>query len=102
MIEPYDDSHLLAARLGRIILHDEHPRDTTEESLARLVARQAEAMRVLREQRDALLKAANDMVSGWDDFMDNENEGQLDSAATQIPKLRAAIKKAEATNVPNT
>lgn len=42
-----------------------------------------------------LLAAAKAMVEGWDEFVDTENEGQMDSAATQIPKLRAAIAKAE-------
>lgn len=41
-----------------------------------------------------LLAAAKAMVSGWDEFTSTD-EGQMDSAATQIPKLRAAISRAE-------
>ena len=57
------------------------------------------AHEVLKEERAELLAACKAMVAGWDDFMAVDDEGReggsMDSAATQIPKLRAAIAKAE-------
>lgn len=41
----------------KITLHDEHPHDSTEDSLSRLVQRQADAMEELREQKSDLLNA---------------------------------------------
>lgn len=82
MIEAYDDS---PAR-GRIKLHDEHAADTNEDSLARLVMRQADAMKELREQRDELLRAAKlalKIVPG-DQVFDEERKA-----------LRSAIKRTE-------
>lgn len=40
----------------KIILHDDHPEDTTEDSLARLVDRMGARLKELSSQRDEMLE----------------------------------------------
>lgn len=56
------------------------PSENNEDSLARLVERQAEAMRKLRESKEALSAAIRKVRDSWD-------TGNLGLAVTEMVKL---------------